>query len=88
MWLQDHGYDAIIVQGAEAGGHRAMFLESEVASQVGLFVLLPQVADAVSVPLIADARGIVAAFAWEAWGVQLGSGYLLCPEAKVSLLYR
>lgn len=93
VWLQDHGCDAIIVQGSEAGGHRAMFLESEVASQVGLFALLPQIADAVSVPLIAaggiaDARGIVAAFALGACGVQLGSGYLLCPEANVSPLYR
>ena len=93
VWLQDHGCDAIIVQGAEAGGHRAMFLENEVASQVGLFALLPQIADAVSVPLIAaggiaDARGIVAAFALGACGVQLGSGYLLCPESNVSPLYR
>lgn len=93
VWLQDHGCDAIIVQGAEAGGHRAMFLENDVASQVGLFALLPQVADAVSVPLIAaggiaDARSIVAAFALGACGVQLGSGYLLCPEANVSPLYR
>lgn len=67
-WLEDHGCDAVIVQGFEAGGHRAMFLETDVATQVGLFALLPQVADAVSVPLIAtggiaDARGIVAAFA-------------------------
>ncbi len=93
VWLRDHGCDAIIVQGAEAGGHRAMFLENEVASQVGLFALLPQVADAVSVPLIAagaisDGRGIVAAFALGACGVQLGSGYLLCPDANVSPLYR
>ncbi len=93
IWLQNHGCDAIIVQGSEAGGHRAMFLESEVASQVGLFALLPQVADAVSVPLIAaggiaDGRGIVAAFALGASGVQLGTAYLFCPEANLSPLYR
>ncbi len=92
-WLQDHGCDAVIVQGFEAGGHRAMFLERDVASQVGLFALLPQVADAVSVPLIAaggiaDGRGVVAAMALGASGVQLGTAYLLCPEANVSPLYR
>ena len=92
-WLEDHGCDAIIAQGFEAGGHRAMFLETSVASQVGLFALLPQVVDAVSVPVIAaggiaDARGIVAAFALGASGVQIGTAYLFCPEAKVSPLYR
>ena len=92
-WLEDHGCDAIIAQGFEAGGHRAMFLETAVASQVGLFALLPQVVDAVSVPVIAaggiaDARGIVAAFALGASGVQIGTAYLFCPEAKVSPRYR
>jgi nitronate monooxygenase len=92
-WLESHGCDAIIAQGAEAGGHRAMFLETDIASQVGLFSLLPQVVDAVSVPVIAaggiaDARGVVAALALGASGVQLGTAYLFCPEAKVSPLYR
>jgi len=92
-WLEDHGCDAIIAQGFEAGGHRAMFLETDVARQVGLFALLPQVVDAVSVPVIAaggigDARGIVAAFALGASGVQMGTAYLLCPEASISPLYR
>jgi nitronate monooxygenase len=91
-WLQDRGCDAVIVQGFEAGGHRAMFLETDSASQVGLFALLPQVADALSIPVIAtggiaDARGIVAAFALGASGVQLGTAYLFCPEAKVSPIY-
>jgi nitronate monooxygenase len=92
-WLEDHGCDAVIVQGLEAGGHRGMFLETRAATQVGLFALLPQVADAVSIPLIAtggiaDARGIAAAFALGASGVQLGTAYLFCPESKVSPLYR
>ncbi len=91
--LEDSGCDAVIAQGIEAGGHRAMFLETNVATQVGLFALLPQVADAVSVPVIAaggiaDARGIVAALALGASGVQLGSAYLFCPEANVSPVYR
>ncbi|UWZ84614.1 NAD(P)H-dependent flavin oxidoreductase [Occallatibacter riparius] len=92
-WLEDRGCDAIVVQGLEAGGHRGMFLETQVAAQVGLFALLPQVADAVSVPLIAaggiaDGRGIAAAFALGASGVQLGTVYLFCPESKVSPMYR
>jgi nitronate monooxygenase len=92
-WLEDRGCDAIIAQGLEAGGHRAMFLEINAATQVGLFALLPQVVDAVSVPVIAaggiaDARGIVAAFALGASGVQLGTAYLFCPESNVSPIYR
>jgi nitronate monooxygenase len=92
-WLESRGCDAIIAQGIEAGGHRAMFLETNIATQAGLFALLPQVRDAVSVPVIAaggiaDARGVVAAFALGASGVQLGTAYLLCPEANVSALYR
>ncbi len=92
-WLEDRGCDAVIVQGFEAGGHRAMFLEKNVESQAGLFALLPQVVDAVSIPVIAaggigDARGIVASFALGASGVQLGTAYLFCPEARVSPLHR
>jgi nitronate monooxygenase len=92
-WLESHGCDAIIVQGVEAGGHRGMFLETDAATQTGLFALLPQVADQVGVPVIAaggiaDGRGVVAAFALGASAVQLGSAYLLCPEARVSPLYR
>lgn len=92
-WLASHRCDAIIAQGIEAGGHRGMFLETNIETQLGLFALLPQVKDAVSVPIIAtggiaDARGVVAALALGASGVQLGTAYLFCPEAKVSPLYR
>ncbi len=91
-WLDERGVDAVIAQGAEAGGHRGMFLVRSVASQVGTFALVPQVADAVRVPVIAagavaDARGLVAAFALGASAVQIGTAYLLCPEAGISTPY-
>lgn len=92
-WLAERGCDAIIAQGAEAGGHRGMFLTDNIASQAGTFALVPQVVDAVDVPVIAaggiaDGRGIAAAFALGAAGVQVGTAYLFCPEAKVSDLHR
>ncbi len=88
IWLEDHGADVIIAQGAEAGGHRGMFLTENIAEQPGTFALVPQVVDAVRVPVvaaggIADGRGIAAAFALGAAGVQIGSAYLRCPESKV-----
>jgi nitronate monooxygenase len=87
IWLEENGADVIIAQGAEAGGHRGMFLTEDIATQPGLFALLPQVVDAVRVPVIAaggiaDGRGIAAAFALGAAGVQLGTAYLRCPESK------
>src|SRR3569833_2022917 len=89
VWLAQHGADVIIAQGADAGGHRGMFLTENLAEQVGTFSLLPQVVDAVKLPVIAaggvsDARGIVAAFALGASGVLIGTAYLRCPEFKVS----
>jgi nitronate monooxygenase len=92
-WLEARGCDAIIAQGYEAGGHRGMFLSQDISRQVGTFALVPQVADAVSVPVIAagavaDARGIVAALALGASAVQIGTAYLFCPEAKVSEAHR
>jgi len=93
IWLEENGADVIIAQGAEAGGHRGMFLTDNVAEQPGTFALVPQVVDAVKVPVIAaggiaDGRGIAAAFALGAAGVQVGSAYLRCPESKVSGLAR
>ena len=92
-WLEDHGADAIIAQGSEAGGHRGIFLTDDIANQPGLFALLPQVVDAVEVPVIAaggigDARGIVAAFALGASAVQLGTAYLFTPEAMITPMHR
>jgi nitronate monooxygenase len=88
IWLEEHGVDVIIAQGAEAGGHRGMFLTDKIAEQPGTFALVPQVVDAVKVPVIAaggiaDGRGIAAAFALGAAGVQIGSAYLRCPESKL-----
>jgi nitronate monooxygenase len=88
IWLEENGADVIIAQGAEAGGHRGMFLTENIAEQPGTFALVPQVVDAVKVPVIAaggimDGRGIAAAFALGAAGVQLGTAYLRCPESKV-----
>lgn len=92
-WLASHGVDAVIAQGAEAGGHRGMFLTNDVSAQAGTFALVPQVVDAVSVPVIAaggiaDHRGIVAALALGAAGVQIGTAYLLSPEARTAPLHR
>ena len=88
IWLEENGADVIIAQGAEAGGHRGMFLTDNVAEQPGTLALVPQVVDAVKVPVIAaggiaDGRGIAAAFALGAAAVQLGTAYLRCPESKV-----
>lgn len=93
MWLDAKGCDAIIAQGYEAGGHRGMFLSEDLSNQIGTFALVPLLADAVKVPVIAaggisDARGIVAALALGAAGVQIGSGYLHCPESKITPSHR
>jgi nitronate monooxygenase len=95
-WLEARGVDAVIAQGCEAGGHRGLFLTDDtddIATQVGTFALIPQIVDAVTVPVIAagavtDARGIVAALALGAAGVQIGSAYLWCPEARISAPHR
>lgn len=93
IWLEERGCDVIIAQGNEAGGHRGIFLDDDVSGQPGTFALVPQVVDAVRVPVIAaggitDARGIVAALALGAAAVQIGTAYLFCPEAKISAPHR
>lgn len=93
IWLERHGVDAIIAQGLEAGGHRGMFLHSALHTQQGLFSLLPQIVRRVGVPVIAaggivDAQTVRAAMALGASGVQVGTAYLLCPEASTSPLHR
>lgn len=92
-WLDEHGVDAVIAMGYEAGGHRGNFLTDDMSTQVGTMALVPQVVDAVKVPVIAaggiaDPRGVRAAFALGASGVQVGTAYLLTPEAKVTAFHR
>lgn len=92
-WLEDKGCDAIIAQGYEAGGHRGMFLTDDIATQAGTFALVPQIVDAVKVAVIAaggiaDGRGVAAAFALGAAGVQIGTAYLFTPESLISDLHR
>ena len=93
LWLEAHGVDAIIAQGVEAGGHRGMFLTTDITTQVGTFSLVPQVARAVQVPVIAaggivDRAGVEAALALGAAGVQAGTAYLLCPEVTTTPMHR
>lgn len=94
-WLEAHGADAVIAQGLEAGGHRGHFLgaDADVSPQLGLFALLPQVARAVRVPVIAAGgiagpQEVAAARALGAAGVQAGTAFLLCPEATTPALHR
>lgn len=92
-WLAARGCDAVIAMGLEAGGHRGTFLDLDMTRQVGLFALLPQIVDAIDVPVIAaggiaDTRGILAAFALGASAVQIGTAYLRSPEARISEVYR
>jgi len=93
IWLAERGVDAIIAQGAEAGGHRGMFLETDVATQIGTLALVRQIVEAVEVPVIAaggigDAQGVAAALALAAAGVQIGTAYLCTPEATTSALHK
>ena len=93
LWLQEHGADAIIAQGWEAGGHRGHFLSEDLTEQPGTFALLPQIVAAVHLPVIAaggiaDAAGVRAAMALGAAGVQVGTAYLCADEATTSPLHR
>jgi nitronate monooxygenase len=92
-WLEARGVDAVVAQGLEAGGHRGHFLSDDLTAQMGLAALVPQVAAAVRVPVvaaggIADAAGVAAALALGAAGVQVGTAYLLCPEATTGPVHR
>ena len=93
VWLAQHGVDAIVAQGLEAGGHRGMFLSEDLNTQQGLFVLLPQIVAAVRVPVIA-AGGIVSADSVRAArqlgasAVQVGTAYLKTPQATTSAVHR
>ena len=92
-WLEAHGVDIVIAQGLEAGGHRGIFLSDDLTTQVGTFALLPQVVRAVKIPVvaaggIADAQGVAAAMALGAAGVQIGTAFLLCPEASTTAVHR
>ena len=92
-WLEARGVDAIIAQGLEAGGHRGNFLSEDLTTQVGTLALLPQILRAVRLPVIAaggiaDAKGVAAALALGAAGVQIGTAYLLCPEATINAVHR
>ena len=93
LWLQSKGIDAVIAQGLEAGGHRGIFLCDDLTTQVGTFSLLPQIVRAVKIPVIAaggiaEAIGVRAALALGASAVQIGTAYLLCPEATISTIHR
>jgi nitronate monooxygenase len=92
-WLAARGVDAVIAQGFEAGGHRGMFLTEDVSTQVGTLALVRSIVSAVDVPVIAaggiaDAASVAAVLALGAAGAQIGTAYLLCPEATPALLHR
>ncbi|HVT35813.1 MAG TPA: nitronate monooxygenase [Nevskiaceae bacterium] len=93
LWLEQRGVDAVIAQGVEAGGHRGMFLTADIATQTGTAQLLGQIVRAVKVPVIAaggiaHANGVRQALALGAAGVQVGTAFLLCPEATTSAVHR
>src|SRR5262249_13658896 len=91
-WLAAQGVDAVIAQGLEAGGHRGAFLSNDLTVQMGTMALLPQIVQAVKIPVIATggivvAQVVAAAINFGAAGVQLGTAFLLCPEATTSVVH-
>lgn len=92
-WLAEHGVDAVIAQGYESGGHRGNFLTHDMASQPGLFALLPQLVDAIDIPVIAagaisDGRAMSAALILGASGVQVGTAFLLSDESLAAPVHK
>ena len=93
LWLEQHCADAIIAQGLEAGGHRGIFLTKDMTTQMGTFALLPQIVAAVKIPVIAaggiaTAEGVRAALDLGAVAAQIGTAFMLCPEATTKPLHR
>jgi nitronate monooxygenase len=93
LWLQAQGVDAVIAQGLEAGGHRGMFLSDDLTQQMGTLALVRQLVRVLDVPVvaaggIADAKGVAAVLALGASAAQVGTAYLLCPEATTTALHR
>jgi nitronate monooxygenase len=93
LWLQENGADAVIAQGLEAGGHRGLFLSTDITTQIGSLALIPKIVSAVNIPVIAaggfsDAKSVAAGLSLGAIAVQLGTSFLLCHETKTSSLHR
>jgi len=93
LWLEQHGADAIIAQGLEAGGHRGIFLTKDMTTQMGTFALLPQIVAAVKIPVIAaggiaSAEGVRAALNLGTVAAQIGTAFMLCPEATTRPIHR
>lgn len=93
LWLEQRGVDAVIAQGLEAGGHRGMFLTEDLSTQLGSMALVPQLVRTLRIPVIAaggiaTAAGVAAAVALGASAVQVGTAYLLCPQAMTGAVHR
>ena len=93
VWLQEHGADAVIAQGLEAGGHRGIFLSDDLTAQLATLPLVSQLVDCLTIPVVAtgavaSARDVKAMLQLGACGVQVGTSYLLCDEAKTSTAHR
>jgi nitronate monooxygenase len=92
-WLEANGVDAVVAQGVEAGGHRGIFLSDDLATQESTCALVSRIVSSVTVPVIAaggiaDAAGVAAAMSAGAAGVQIGTAFLLCPEAATGAVHR